>query len=232
MTPIGIVSGSGIALDVLLDTVTRRVSFADVPGLVSGTVEGHQCVFVHGTCGLVPIVLQCGRLHLYEGLSYEAVVRTVDVLYEAGVRKILFATAAGGLLPQTTPGSLMAANQVMLRPFRGWPGIPATLSTDILPAGCDFTGPYCWVHGPCYETRAEIAMLQELGAAAVGMSVAPELMRCRELRIQAGIISCITNSCCEPIALTHAHIVAAAGNASHKLAHVIRKALPAIHDGQ
>ena len=226
--PVGIVAGSGIELDSLLDTVTRRCPFDETPGLDACSIQGHGNAFVHGACGAYRLILQCGRLHMYEGFSYAAVARTVDALHACGVRAVLFTNAAGGLLPEMVPGDLLAVEGVKLAPYRHWSERPDSLSTDYVIPNCDFEGTYFWVHGPCYETRAEIAALQELGAAAVGMSIAPELRRCRELGIRAGAVSCITNSCCRPEVLTHKHIVATARDASRKLAEAIRAALPVI----
>ena len=233
---LGIVAGSGIAIEGLLDDETHRMPFGGVPGLRAGSAEGHSHVFVHGSHGGYRVVLQCGRLHLYEGLSYAEVVRPVDVLHHAGVRTILFTNAAGGLLPEMEPGDLLAVDRVLRGPCRYWPEDPCSthglepevLLTDYRVPGCAFTGAYYWVPGPCYETRAEIAMMQRLGASAVGMSAAPELKRCRELGIRAGIVSCVTNSCCRPQVLTHAQVLNAARAASQKLADTIRRAIPAI----
>jgi len=233
---LGIVGGSGIALDGLLDEETHRVPFGEVFGLRAGSAEGHSHVFVYGRHGAYPVVLQCGRLHLYEGLSYAQVVRPVDVLYETGVRTILFTNAAGGLLPEMKPGDLVAVDRVLRGPCRYWAEDPCSthglepkaLLTDYRVPGCAFTGAYYWVPGPCYETRAEIAMMQTLGASAVGMSAAPELKRCRELGIRAGVVSCVTNSCCRPHVLTHAQVLDAARAASQRLAGTIRCAIPAI----
>jgi len=221
---VGIVCGSGLGLTSLLDEVVREQPFNAIPGLA----PGHGYTFVHGLCGPCPIIIQRGRLHMYEGLGYEAVVQTVDAMHRFGVRVILFTNVAGGLLPEMPPGDLLAVKQLKLWRYAPWPSEPETISTDFLVPGCEFTGTYYWMHGPCYETRAEIGALQKLGASAVGMSTAPELARCHELGIRAGVISCITNSCCRPQALTHDHVIAMAQNSSEKLAGIIRNAMPQI----
>ncbi|MBN2310707.1 MAG: purine-nucleoside phosphorylase [Candidatus Hydrogenedentes bacterium] len=223
--PLGIVAGSGIDLRGLLDRVEREQAFHEVAGLVSSAVPGHAGRFLHGVCGGHPVVLQCGRLHVYEGLAVGEVVRTVDVLASSGVRTILFTNAAGGLLPEMEPGELLAVERVRPMPYRGWPEAPESIEPDIEVPRCDHRGAYMWVHGPSYETRAEIAALQRLGGAAVGMSTAPELCRCRELGLRAAAVSCITNNCCQPQVLTHAHVVETACRASRRIAALIRAAL-------
>jgi purine-nucleoside phosphorylase len=52
---------------------------------------------------------------------------------------------------------------------------------------------YVAVHGPSYETPAEIRFLRTMGADAVGMSTVPEALVARQMRVDVLGISCITN---------------------------------------
>lgn len=221
-SPIGIVAGSGIELGPLLDRVTRSREFSEVPGLSETAVDGHGGLVVEGYCADIPIVLQCGRLHLYEGHPYEQVTRSVDLMHGLGVCAILFTNAAGALAADIHPGNLMAATRMSLYPYNSWPGRPDSLELDFELDRCDRRGTYVWVHGPCYETQAEVAALQSLEGDAVGMSTAPEVMRCHELGVRAGAISCITNDCGSPGVLRHEDVVRTARSASQKLCKVVR----------
>lgn len=222
---IGIVSGSGIDLRPLLDEVTCEQPFHAIRGLAEVHVPGHAGMFVHGRCGGRDVVLQCGRLHVYEGLPVEDVVRTVDVLYDFGVKALVFTNTAGGLLPEMRPGVFAAADLIRTWRHRAYP-LPDAIVPDFVVPGCDFTGVYCWMHGPCYETQAEIAALRCLGGATVGMSVAPEMARCRELGLRGGVVSCVTNTCVMPEVLTHERVVEVAQRFSRKLCTRLRAALP------
>ncbi len=222
---IAIVAGSGLRLEGILDSREEEVPFEAVPGLAATGVSGHAGTFIFGRTGGVPIVLQLGRLHFYEGLGHEAITRPVEVLAGFGVRTILFTNAAGGLKPEMRTGDILAASAISLWPCVRWETQPGRLALDGVLPGCDWIGTYHWVHGPSYETRAEIAALQALGCDAVGMSTAPEAARCRELGICALAVSCITNNCCHPQVLTHEDVLSAARMASERLESIIRASL-------
>ncbi len=223
MAPVAIVAGSGMDLRPLLDRITDEKPFSAFAGLDAGGIAGHPCTFLWGRCGGVPVILQCGRRHLYEGLSFREVTRSIDLLHDFGAATVLLLNAVGALLPELEPGAVVAAAHVRTWPCRRL-DVPERLTPELVPE-CEHRGVYCWMHGPCYETRAEIGALRQLGGAVVGMSAAPELLRCQQLRLRAGILSCVTNSCITPQVLTHEHVLATAQNASAALCAVLRQNL-------
>lgn len=223
MAAAGIVAGSGMDLRPVLDEVVEERPFASFTGLAGGDVDGHPCTLIRGRCAGVPVILQCGRRHLYEGLSFEELVQSVDVLHGFGVETLLLTNAAGALQPELPLGAIVAATRVI-----SWPcarlGLPKEMTPGLVPEGTH-RGSYAWMHGPCYETRAEIAALQRLGGAVVGMSAAPELLRCQQLGMRAGILSCVTNVCAAQQILTHEHVLASARDASMALCGILRKTI-------
>jgi len=214
---LGIVCGSGIELAPLLDQVTEQQPFSDVFDLPVPALDGHARQFVFGYAQQTPIVLQQGRFHFYDGLDYPQVVSPVDAMARWGVKRIIFTNAVGGLQPALAPGQLVAIRTFRLWPCHKWGRGDEPLTTDFIVPDSDHEGSYQWVHGPSYETQAEIRAMQRIGADVVGMSTAPEVMRCHELGLAAAALSCVTNSCCHPQILTHDHVVHAAHQASARL---------------
>ena len=226
-TPVAVVAGSGIDLSALLTSLDEVLPFHTFPELNTPEVKGHQGVFRLGWFEGRRIILQKGRLHLYEGLPVDNVARTVDALASFGARSVVFTNATGGLLASARPGQVMAVTRVRLWPCRLWPDAPQFIEPSGRLAGCDFEGEYLWVHGPSYETRAEIDAMRLLGGAAVGMSLAPELHRCQQLDVPAAAVACITNACAADRVLTHEDVLLSARAASSRLVSILRETLRA-----
>jgi purine-nucleoside phosphorylase len=195
-------------------------------------VTGHAGTFIEGICGNVHVIIQQGRRHFYEGLSFEEVTAHVRVLASQGVDRIVFTNAAGGLKSELEPGSLMAIKHILTWPYRGWPDRPPEIIPSRLVPECDATGTYAWVHGPSYETRAEIAELERQGACAVGMSTAPEIVAAHALGIRTAAISCITNTSFQRHPLTHDEVLRIAQRTSSKLCGLLRRVLPMFTEEQ
>jgi purine-nucleoside phosphorylase len=226
--PVAVVAGSGMLIEALLDEHDQDLPFAAFPQLRACTVPGHAPRFMTGRCGRMPVILQLGRLHVYEGLTVAEVAATVDVLHHLGARTVIFTNAAGGLRPAMVPGDLMAVTGVAQWPYRPWAPAASHLQPSFTVQGCAHEGRYLWVHGPSYETPAEIRAMRALGHAAVGMSTAPEMARARALGIHAAAISCITNNCTLPQVLTHEHVIQTAAEAAETLCAVLRGYLGSI----
>ncbi len=211
---VAIVLGSG--LGALGDAVTApmRVPYAELPGFPGTTVHGHTGELVAGTLEGVPVLLQSGRFHLYEGHAPETVVLPVRLFAELGIEILIVTNAAGGLRPEFRPPLLMLIADHLNLMWRN-PLIGAVVNgEERFP---DMSGPYdralrelarsvakdrkialeegvyAAVLGPSYETPAEIRMLQRIGADAVGMSTVPEVLAARARGMRVLGISSITN---------------------------------------
>ena len=104
---IAIVLGSGLGAfgDEAQDAV--KIPYGDIPNFAISTVEGHAGQLVLGKIGEVPVVIQQGRFHYYEGYSMEQVMFPMRTFKQLGVETVILTNAAGSLLSEMQPGSLM-----------------------------------------------------------------------------------------------------------------------------
>ena len=196
------VLGSGLAA--LAGSVEDpfRVSFGEVPGLPDSTVPGHTGALVFGRVAGVPVVVQSGRYHYYEGWSDKVVLGPVRLARALGAEVVLVTNAAGGIRPDLVPGSLMLIDDHLNFQFKGplmgpaRPGearfpdmsepydrvLSQVAEARALELGIHLTrGVYGAVLGPSYETPAEVQALRRMGVDAVGMSTVPEVICARGL---------------------------------------------------
>jgi purine-nucleoside phosphorylase len=211
---IGLVLGSG--LGAFADTLDEadRIPFAAIPHFLASTVEGHAGTLVLGRSSGVPVAVLQGRVHFYEGHSLEDVVFPVRVLGRLGVTTLVLTNAAGAVNRAYAPGDLMIVedhvnlignplvgpNEAALGPrFPDMSEAYDRRLRDLVEAACaavgvrSHRGIYLAMTGPSYETPAEIRMARTLGADAVGMSTAPEVIAARHMGMRVVALSCITN---------------------------------------
>jgi purine-nucleoside phosphorylase len=209
-----IILGSGLGgLGAKIENAVR-IPFAKIPGFPEVTVVGHEGSVIVGTLGDCEVVALSGRFHVYEGHPPALAGFPVRVLHAFGARELFVSNAAGGISTSLAAGDLMVItdhlNLTAMNPLIGPAQKGETRFTDMtnaydpaLRAGLHAAagklgfalkeGIYAGLQGPSYETRAEIRMLQKLGADAVGMSTVPEVIVARALGMRVAGVSCITN---------------------------------------
>ena len=203
---IGLVLGSGLGNFVDQLEQPQRIAFADIPGFPLSTVAGHTGELVHGYLEGVPVLVNSGRVHFYEGYSLDQVVYPIEVLHALGVQTLIITNAAGSIRQAYAPGTLMLIKHQLnltghsIFPQGREPAEPYTpqlfqLAADAAgEAGVDLkSGSYAGLTGPNYESPAEIRFLRLKHADAVGMSTVHESMRAAQLGLQVMGISCLTN---------------------------------------
>ncbi len=212
---VGIVLGSG--LGALADAVESPTSipYGEIPGFPEPTVAGHAGQLIVGTLEGVPVALQAGRFHLYEGHEAATVALPARVLAELGIEILIVTNAAGGLRATFRPPLLMLIadhlNLMWRNPLLGavvegeerFPDMSDPYDAELRALARTIAheqgialeeGTYAAVAGPSYETPAEIRMLQRIGADAVGMSTVPEVLAARARGVRVLGISSITNA--------------------------------------
>lgn len=211
----GVVLGSG--LGDLADSieVEAAIDFHGLPHFPKATAMGHRGRFVCGKLRGVPVIVQQGRFHAYEGHSFDHITLPVRVMQSLGVRTLILTNAAGGLRPGMQVGDVMLIeDHINLLFGRSLPtyGLPIgePSPADSTPhydrqliqraekIGGELServtrGVYLALSGPCYETRAEYRMVRNLGADAVGMSTVPEVLVARQAGLRVLAMSVISN---------------------------------------
>jgi purine-nucleoside phosphorylase len=215
---VGLVLGSG--LGGLADTLDDRtvIPYADIPGWPLSTVHGHAGQLVIGKLEGCPVVTQQGRAHFYEGYTMAQVTFPIRVMRTLGVHTVILTNAAGGINKSFRVGDVMmlsdhinfvgmVGNNPLAGPnddtlgerFVGMSqaydrALRAQTRQVAREAGIDLKeGVYACLSGPNFETPAEIRMLRTIGADAVGMSTAHEVLVARHGGMRALAFSGITN---------------------------------------
>ncbi|HEX5855109.1 MAG TPA: purine-nucleoside phosphorylase, partial [Thermoanaerobaculia bacterium] len=175
---VGVILGSG--LGDFADGVDERVTipYGDIPGFPASAVIGHAGTLVAGTVRGVPTVVLSGRVHFYEGHPMPAVVFPARVLGLLGCRTVIVTNAAGGIDRSFKSGNLMLIedhiNAFGTNPLVGandedlgprFPDMSDAYRKDLRSLALAVAkrqriplkhGVYVGVHGPSYETPAEI----------------------------------------------------------------------------
>jgi purine-nucleoside phosphorylase len=212
---VAIVLGSGLGdfTSTFADSVV--LPYVSIPHWPASTVIGHAGQLVIGTSGGKLVAGLSGRAHFYEGHDMSAVVFATRVIGRLGVRHLILTNAAGGINTGFSQGGLMVIddhiNMMGTNPLVGaneerfgarFPDMTEVYSKRLRAIADQVSasrgiplshGVYAGLHGPSYETPAEIRYLRTIGADAVGMSTVPEAIAARHMGIEVLGISCITN---------------------------------------
>lgn len=211
-----LVLGSGLGDFANKIDKVAQVSYSEIEGMPVSTVSGHVGKFVFGYVGDVRVAVMQGRIHYYEGYTSQQCVMPVRLMGMAGA-KVMFVTNAAGGIKYPEIGALMRiTDHISLVPSpligQNWdvlgkrfPDMTKPYDEQIGKIVDDTakeldiqlaTGVYIQFSGPNYETASEVAMARTLGADAVGMSTAIEVIAARHMGIKVAGISCITNPAC------------------------------------
>ena len=159
-----------------------------------------------------PVAVLSGRRHTYEGGHAEAMLGAIRALAAWGVTHLVQTGAAGSLRGDMRPGELMLVQDHLNLAQRSplwWEDDDRRfvdmsnaydedlrLQAQVAAAGRGVMlheGVYAWTVGPQYETPAEIRMLRQWGADAVGMSAVPETIVARHAGLKVLTCVLITN---------------------------------------
>ena len=112
-------SGLGYLGDEVEDAIA--IDYADIPHFKHSTAPGHKGRLVFGTLEGKAVAVMQGRMHHYEGYSYEEVSYAVRVLRLLGCETLIVTNAAGCVRTDWQAGDLMLITDhiKMFSPRRG-----------------------------------------------------------------------------------------------------------------
>ena len=187
-------SGLGYMGDMVQDPVV--VPYGEIPHFKVSTAPGHKGRLVFGTLSGKKVAVMQGRMHHYEGYSYEEVGYAVRVLRLLGCSTMIVTNAAGGVNLDFKVGDIMLITDhikiFMDSPLRGenlsefgtrFPDVSFLYTPELQEVARQSArelgmklqeGVYMYFPGPQFETPAEVNLARILGGDAVGMSTVPE----------------------------------------------------------
>ena len=208
----------GSGLGAFADNLDNKVviPYEDLDGFPVSTVVGHSGELVLGSLHGIDIVCMKGRGHFYEHQSMKVMTTPVRTFKRLGCELLLVTNAAGSLRPERIGvGSLV----IFSDHINTMPGTPMTGANDDSYGPRFFSlanaydkdlraealsvakaagiaanqGVFVSYSGPCFETAAEIRMMQIIGGDVVGMSVVPEVISAAHCGLPVLAVCAITN---------------------------------------
>jgi purine-nucleoside phosphorylase len=246
---VAVVLGSGLGTFADGLEAPIKLPYESLPHWPASRVVGHAGTLVVGSASGHVVAALSGRAHLYEGHTLDRVTFPTRVMGLLGVRTLVLTNAAGGINPTFSPGTLMVIddhiNLMGASPLVGpnderfGPRFPdmTEVYAAALRALADASaaasgvrvrhGVYVGLHGPSYETPAEIRFLRGIGADAVGMSTVPEAIVARHMGLAVLGISCITNPAAGvlPAPLDHDEVMKVARRVSGEVVRLLEAIL-------
>ncbi|KAF5288292.1 hypothetical protein FQA39_LY04060 [Lamprigera yunnana] len=219
---IGMICGTG--LDFVPKEIEDPIvlPYESIPNFPICTTKGHTGNLILGYVADVPIMCMQGRFHYFEGYSSQECSMPIRVMKMMGVTHVILSNSAGGINPKFKTGNIMLIKDHInfiamsgANPLRGpnldnfgtrFPSMTDMYNKKLIKhirevaKDEDFEndvceGIYACVGGPSFETVSEIRMLKIIGADAVGMSTANEVIAARHCNMVVFAFSIITNMC-------------------------------------
>ena len=242
------VLGSGWADAVGLLGEGPRCALAGIPGFRKPSALGHGGEAVSLRVGGARVLVLTGRTHLYEGHGVAPVVHGVRTAAALGCRVAVLTNGAGVLREDWPIGEpVLVRDHINLTghsPMTGEepPASHAGRFVDLTDAYSARLrgiargvapmpeGVYLGLHGPHYETPAEIRAARGWGADLVGMSTVLEVIAARHAGLEVLVMSLPTNLAAgiSPRPLSGEEVVAVGRRSAVRAGAVLRDVLRAI----
>ena len=240
-----IILGSGLGW--IAEKVEKPViiDYKNLKNMPKTEVVGHKNRFIFGYIHKKPVILMQGRFHAYSGFTAKEVVLPIYIFKLLGCKNLILTNSAGGVNKNFNPGDIMIIkdhiNLTGLNPLVD--GAIIDFGEQFIDMSCAYDstlrktlkniankkeislqeGVYLQMLGPSYETPAEVKMAQKIGADAVGMSTALEVISARQCGLKVLGLSLISNmaSGLTKSTLNHKEVLGTAKKSGEKLGELI-----------
>lgn len=210
-----IIMGSGLKNAIPDIEIIKTISYSKIPYFPLPTVKGHIGELIYGSYNKKNLLIMRGRFHYYEGHPISFISFPIRLFNYLGAKKLIVTAAVGSLKKAIKPGdiliiknhiNLMDTNPLignyyekfgdmfvdMSEPYKT--STIKSLELELKKRKMRYKkGVYVAVSGPCYETEAEARMYRLIGGDVMGMSVVPEVISAKQLKMDVFGICWVSN---------------------------------------
>lgn len=240
-----IITGSGLK-NALPDIKNPKViPYSEIPNFPLTTVKGHVGELVYGNFNGSNIAIMRGRFHYYEGHPISFISFPIRLFNYLGASKLIITAAVGSLKKNIKPGdiviiknhiNLMDTNPLIGNYYEKFGEMFVDMSEpykkNVIKVVCKelkkqkikhTQGVYVAVSGPCYETEAEAKMYRIIGGDVMGMSVVPEVISAKQLKMDVFGVCWVSNYVpgIDNKQISHDDVVEMGENAGKKIKQII-----------
>lgn len=244
-----IIMGSGLKNAIPEIKNIHSIKYTDIPNFPPTTVKGHSGQLLYGNFNNKNVLIMRGRFHYYEGHPISFISFPIRLFNYLGVKNLIVTAAVGSLKKNIKPGDLMILrnhiNLMDTNPLIGnyYEKFGEMFVDMSEPYKIDLIkkvekelkkikipikkGVYVAVSGPCYETVSEANMYRIIGGDVMGMSVVPEVISAKQLKMNVFGITWVSNYVpgIEKVNLSHDDVLNLASKIEEKMKKIIEIAL-------
>jgi purine-nucleoside phosphorylase len=206
-----IITGSGLKNAIPNLSFQKTIPYSDIPNFRQTTVKGHLGELIYGSYNSKEVLVMRGRFHYYEGHPITYISFPIRLFNYLGVKKLIVTAAVGSLKKNIKPGDIILLrdhiNLIDTNPLIGnyyekfgdmFVDMSEVYRIDVnKKVKKRFKnikeGVYVAVSGPCYETVSEAKMYRIIGGDVIGMSVVPEVVSAKQLKMDVFGICWVSN---------------------------------------
>ncbi|MCX7641202.1 MAG: purine-nucleoside phosphorylase [Elusimicrobiales bacterium] len=244
-----VITGSGLKNAVPDLENVETISYSQIPNFPLPTVKGHVGELLYGRFKNKNVVVMRGRFHYYEGHPISFISFPVRLFNYCGASKLIVTAAVGSLKKNIKPGdiiiinnhiNLMDTNPLIGNYYEKFGEMFIDMSEPYNISAIKKIekslkaykikykkGVYVAVSGPCYETIAEARMYRIIGGDVMGMSVVPEVISAKQLKMNVFGVCWVSNYVpgIDDKKISHDDVIKMGDEAGKKIKYIIEKVI-------